>query len=143
MCCMTTLSICTRKGMELLWSRRIFHRNTDTRFLEAKLVRDIYGTHNGKPPAQDQDRLQIIFSREWNFDGQETFGMLYIAEVRKFEDELHNEIEKIVITKELPTTWTYPDIQPKLIEEAWRRAIILCPPIKIRPITTCTPYNIP
>lgn len=58
---------------------------------------------------------------EWNFDGQETFGMLYIAEVRKFEDELHNEIEKIVITKELPTTWTYPDIQPKLIEEAWRR----------------------
>ncbi len=28
-----------------------------------------------------------------NFDGQETFGMLYYAEIRSFEPELHSEIK--------------------------------------------------
>lgn len=50
-------------------------------------------------------------------DGQESFGMLYYAEVLEFEGELHHEIEKIVISKELPAAWTYPDIQPKLLEK--------------------------
>ena len=50
--------------------------------------------------------------------GQETFGMLYYAEATSFETELHSEIEKIILTKELPENWTYPDIQPMLIEEA-------------------------
>ena len=58
-----------------------------------------------------------------NFDGQESFGMLYFAEIRSFEHELHSEIEKIVITNEMPTDWTYPDIQPKLMEELWRRGV--------------------
>lgn len=56
-----------------------------------------------------------------NFDGQESFGMLYYADIKSFESELHSEIEKIVITDSLPEHWTYPDIQPKLIEEAERR----------------------
>lgn len=56
-----------------------------------------------------------------NFDGQETFGMLYFAEIREFEKELHSEIEKTVITDELPTAWTYPDIQPYLLAEFRRR----------------------
>lgn len=56
-----------------------------------------------------------------NFDGQETFGMLYFAEIREFEKELHSEIEKTVITAELPTAWTYPDIQPYLLAEFQRR----------------------
>ena len=34
--------------------------------------------------------------------GQETFGMLYYAEVASFEEELHSEIEKVVLTEELP-----------------------------------------
>ena len=58
-----------------------------------------------------------------NFDGQESFGMLYFAEIRSFEQELHSEIEKIVVTDEMPSDWTYPDIQPKLMEEVWRRGI--------------------
>lgn len=49
--------------------------------------------------------------------GEESFGMLYYAEVLEFEGELHHEIEKIVISKELPAAWTYPDIQPKLLEK--------------------------
>ena len=56
-----------------------------------------------------------------NFDGQETFGMLYTADITAFEQELHSEIEKIVIQSELPNAWTYPDIQPLLMQEAARR----------------------
>lgn len=54
-------------------------------------------------------------------DGSETFGKLYFAEVTVFEKELHNEIEKIVLFDELTDNWTYPLIQPKLVEEAKRR----------------------
>lgn len=50
--------------------------------------------------------------------GQETFGMLYYAEVTSFEEELHSEIEQIILTEDLVKNWTYPVIQPKLIEEA-------------------------
>ena len=46
--------------------------------------------------------------------------MLYYAEVTYFEEELHSEIEKILLTEELSENWTYPDIQPILIEEAAR-----------------------
>lgn len=47
---------------------------------------------------------------------EESFGMLYAARIRAFEWELHSEIEKIIITGELPGEWTYPLIQPKLLE---------------------------
>lgn len=57
----------------------------------------------------------------WNFGGQETFGMLFYAEVSAFEQELHSEIERIVIQDGLPAAWTYPDIQPYLMREVLRR----------------------
>lgn len=57
-----------------------------------------------------------------NFDGRETFGMLYRADVTVFEQELHSEIERIFIMDGLPESWTYPEIQPKLLAEAERRA---------------------
>lgn len=59
-----------------------------------------------------------------NFDGEETFGMLYYAEIQTIEEELHSEIEKIIVTEELVDSWTYPDIQPKLIAEANRRGFL-------------------
>ena len=59
-----------------------------------------------------------------NFDGMESFGMLYYADVIRFEPELHSEIETIVITDTLPKHWTYPEIQPKLLEEAARRGFL-------------------
>ena len=52
---------------------------------------------------------------------EETFGMLYTAKVREFEPELHSEIEKIIITQDLPEHWTYPEIQPELMRELERR----------------------
>ncbi len=54
----------------------------------------------------------------------ETFGNLYYAEVEQFEEQLHSEIEKIILTDELVENWTYPLIQPKLLEEAKRRGVI-------------------
>lgn len=59
-----------------------------------------------------------------NFDGAETFGMLFYAEIHTLEPELHSEIEKIIITSDLPENWTYPEIQPKLWAEAQRRGFI-------------------
>ena len=53
--------------------------------------------------------------------GQETFGMLYYAEVTSFEEELHSEIEKVELFEGLPEKWTYPLIQPLLIKEVQRR----------------------
>jgi len=56
--------------------------------------------------------------------GQETFGMLYYAEVTSFEEELHSEIECISLLSELVENWTYPEIQPMLIEEAVKLGIL-------------------
>lgn len=61
---------------------------------------------------------------ENNFDGAETFGMLYYADINSFENELHSEIEKIVITDKLPEAWTYPEIQPELMKEAMKRGFL-------------------
>ena len=60
-----------------------------------------------------------------NFNGVETFGMVYYADIKCFEKELHSEIEKIIITEKPVDNWTYPLIQPKMLEEAWRRGIII------------------
>ena len=59
-----------------------------------------------------------------NFNGEETFGMIYLADIRRFEEELHSEIEKIIITEHLPEKWTYPQLQPEMIEEAKRRGVL-------------------
>ena len=56
-------------------------------------------------------------------DNVESFGMLYAADVFSFE-ELHSEIEKILVTDTLVENWTYPLIQPKLIEEAKNRGFV-------------------
>ena len=56
-----------------------------------------------------------------NQNGEETFGMLYFADIKKFKSELHSEIEKIELFDELPDNWTYPLIQPELLKEFARR----------------------
>ena len=54
-------------------------------------------------------------------NSEETYGMLYYAEINIFESELHSEIESIHFFDDLPDNWTYPLIQPELIREAVRR----------------------
>lgn len=53
----------------------------------------------------------------------ETFGMIFFADIYSFE-EIHSEMEMILITDTLVDNWTYPLIQPKLIEEAARRGYL-------------------
>lgn len=59
-----------------------------------------------------------------NDTGEEMYGMLYFAKIKKFEEELHSEMEKVFLFDELPSEWTYPLIQPRLIEEAERRGFL-------------------
>lgn len=57
-------------------------------------------------------------------NGEESFGMLYFADIRRFEAELHSEIERIALTDAPPQNLTYPGIQPHLMEEAGRRGFL-------------------
>lgn len=52
-----------------------------------------------------------------NATGEESFGLLCVAEITEFSAELDSEMEKVVLMDELPANWTYPLIQPKLIEK--------------------------
>ena len=56
-------------------------------------------------------------------DNDESYGMLYYADITSFE-ELHSEIAEIMITDTLVENWTYPLIQPKLLEEAKIRGFL-------------------
>lgn len=56
-------------------------------------------------------------------ENDESFGMLYFADIYSF-GEINSEIEKILITDTLVENWTYPLIQPKLIDEAKRRKFL-------------------
>ncbi len=53
----------------------------------------------------------------------ESFGMLFVADIFSFE-ELHSEIEDVLITDHLIDNWTYPLIQPKLLDEARNRGYL-------------------
>lgn len=59
-----------------------------------------------------------------NETGEETFGMLYRGEIRAFGPEPDSEIEKVCLMDTLPEEWTYPLIQPKLLEETLRRGCL-------------------
>ena len=56
-----------------------------------------------------------------NENGEESFGLLCSAEIMEFSGKLESEIEKVELMDELPENWSYPLIQPKLIEEYKRR----------------------
>ena len=56
-------------------------------------------------------------------DDDISYGMLYVSEILSF-GEINSEIERIVISEDLPDNWTYPEIQPKLMAEAARRGLL-------------------
>ena len=71
-------------------------------------------------------RLLAVFSEyakvNENAD-EKTYGMLYYADVYSF-GEIHSEIEKIIIVDKLVDNWTYPLIQPCLLQEATNRGFL-------------------
>jgi 8-oxo-dGTP diphosphatase len=50
----------------------------------------------------------------------ETFGMLYYAEIQRFGPLPDFEMEQVILSEELPNKWTYPLIQPKLIDRVMK-----------------------
>lgn len=62
-------------------------------------------------------RLEQVCAYAVNQDDEETFGMLYFADIYEFEKLSTLEIEKIEFFDELPKEWTYPLIQPLLMEQ--------------------------
>ena len=64
----------------------------------------------------------VIGKTRVNQSGEECFGMLYVAESETFQGALHSVMEQVLVLEELPTKWTYPQIQPLLVEECLRRA---------------------
>lgn len=63
----------------------------------------------------------VIGKNRVNQSGEECHGMLYASEIESFQGELHSEMERVLLLDQLPTRWTYPDIQPQLVEEYVRR----------------------
>ncbi len=62
-------------------------------------------------------------------DGEESFGMLYFAAIEELGELPDLEMERILLTDDLPTRWTYPEIQPRLLEriEEVRRILASIP----------------
>ena len=56
-----------------------------------------------------------------NETGEETFGFLFYADIYSFSGKLYSEIERVELFEKLPERWTYPLIQPVLINEFIRR----------------------
>ena len=56
-------------------------------------------------------------------DNAETFGALYYADIFSFEELPKLEIERIEFFDDLPTSWTYPEIQPLLLEKVMQTCL--------------------
>lgn len=52
-----------------------------------------------------------------NDSGEETFGMMYYADIKSLKSLPESEMEKVYLFDELPDNWTYPLIQPILIKK--------------------------
>ncbi|WP_124099204.1 NUDIX domain-containing protein [Ruminococcus sp. Marseille-P6503] len=46
------------------------------------------------------------------------YGMLFYADIKSFGDKPETEIAEVVLLDGCPENWTYPYIQPKLLERA-------------------------
>jgi 8-oxo-dGTP diphosphatase len=56
----------------------------------------------------------VIRNNSVNSNENETFGMLFYAEVYSLNSTLENEIEQIEFFNKMPINLTYPEIQPYL-----------------------------
>lgn len=64
-----------------------------------------------------QYKLQQICVYSVIKEDAETFGMLYYGEITEFGPLPALEIERVELFDVMPTNWTYPLIQPRLIEK--------------------------
>ena len=57
----------------------------------------------------------VIGKNRVNDSGEESYGMLYYADIKTFKKLPKSEIEKVCLFDSFPTEWTYPFIQPKSV----------------------------
>lgn len=69
-------------------------------------------------------RLEQVCAYSVKNEAEETYGMLYFADILEFEELPPLEIEKIELFDQLPTDWTYPLIQPLLIKQILKLQLI-------------------
>ena len=89
------------------------HREPGETILEAAR-RELYE----ETGAVDYDLTPVCVYRVWDY------GVLFFANIRGFEGELHSEIEKVRLLDTLPENWTYPAIHPKLLNQVERRGFL-------------------
>lgn len=93
------------------------HREMGERILEAakRELREETGA------AKFQIKPVCVYSvtgkNSVNMTGEETYGLLCFAEITEFADKLEYEMEEVALMEDLPENWTYPLIQPRLMEE--------------------------
>ena len=75
--------------------------------------------------AIDYDIRKLCPYSAESVDGVKTYGMLYYADIIEFEKELHSEMERVELFDDLPTLefWTYPLIQPALVDKFFENDI--------------------
>lgn len=59
----------------------------------------------------------VIGTNRVNPNGSETFGMLYYADIAEMNDLPNSEMECVLLSESLPKNWTYPEIQPVLLNK--------------------------
>lgn len=58
-----------------------------------------------------------VYGVEHPDTGEETYGLLCFARIRSFGELPDMEMEKTALFSEMPSKWTYPQIQPVLLEK--------------------------
>lgn len=93
------------------------HREKDEPILDTA-KRELYEETGAESFAlQPVCFYSVIGKNRVNESGEECYGMLYFAEIHRFGALPESEIEKVVFLEHFPAQWTYPEIQPKLIEK--------------------------
>lgn len=63
----------------------------------------------------------VIGKSKFNHDGKESFGTLFYAKIECLGQLPDSEIDQIYLFEQLPLDWTYPEIQPYMIDEIKKR----------------------
>lgn len=66
---------------------------------------------------------QFVYSTKSSnhYNGEEAFGMVFFAQIYKFETNLHFEIEKVLFLDSFPENMAYSSVQPEILKEFFRR----------------------
>jgi ADP-ribose pyrophosphatase YjhB (NUDIX family) len=92
------------------------HREDREEILMAA-IRELYEETGAADYSIQQICVYSVTAEDDTENIRETFGMLYYADIARFEALPESEIEEIVLLDSLPDNWTYPKIQPKLIDK--------------------------